>query len=145
MKPKKTTNRFSIIIITLNSCWSSLFSLQVSLITLVFPSTLASHCFDSASNFIIIIIIYSFRVFHISVSWWSFTGVWVTASLLKSPGLAVLNNTVVWMVSTRPPTFKSSSPSNSPLVTVPNAPITIGITVTFMFHSFFNSQARSKY
>ena len=27
------------------------------------------------------------RVFHISVSWWSFTGDWVTASLLKSPGL----------------------------------------------------------
>ena len=25
--------------------------------------------------------------FHISVSWWSFTGVWVTASLLRSPGL----------------------------------------------------------
>ena len=34
-----------------------------------------------------VIIIYSFRVFHISVSWWFFTGVWVTASLLKSPGL----------------------------------------------------------
>ena len=27
------------------------------------------------------------RVFHISVSWRSFTGVWVIASLLKSPGL----------------------------------------------------------
>ena len=26
-------------------------------------------------------------VFHISVSWWFFTGVWVTESLLKSPGL----------------------------------------------------------
>ena len=38
-------------------------------------------------NIIIIIIIFSFRVFHISVSWWFFTGVWVTASLLKSPGL----------------------------------------------------------
>ena len=35
----------------------------------------------------IIIIIYSFRDFHISVSWWFFTGVRVTASLLKSPGL----------------------------------------------------------
>ena len=30
---------------------------------------------------------YSLRVFHISFSWWSFTGVWVTTSLLKSPGL----------------------------------------------------------
>ena len=27
------------------------------------------------------------RVFHISVSWWYFNGDWVTASLLKSPGL----------------------------------------------------------
>ena len=36
---------------------------------------------------IIIIIIIFIRVFHISVSWWSFTGIWVTANLLKSPGL----------------------------------------------------------
>ena len=36
---------------------------------------------------IIIIIIYSFSVFHISFSWLFFIGVWVTASLLKSPGL----------------------------------------------------------
>ena len=59
--------------------------------------------------------------------------------------LAVLNNVVVWMVFTRPPTPKSSSPFNNPLVTVPKAPITIGIIVTFMFHSFFNSLARSRY
>ena len=52
--------------------------------------------------------------------------------------LAVLNNAVVWMVSTRPPTSKSSSPFSNPLVTVPNTPITIGIIVTCMFHSFFN-------
>ena len=51
--------------------------------------------------------------------------------------LAVLNNDVFRMVSTRPPTSKSSSPFNNPLVTVPKAPITIGIIVTFMFHSFF--------
>ena len=50
--------------------------------------------------------------------------------------LAVLNNVVVWMVSTRPPTSKPSSPFNNPLVTVQSAPITIGIIVTFMFHSF---------
>ena len=59
--------------------------------------------------------------------------------------LAVFKNAVVWMVSTRPPTSKSSSPFNIPLVTVPNAPITIGIIVTFMFNSFFNSIARSRY
>ena len=49
------------------------------------------------------------------------------------------------MVSTCPPTSKSSSPFSNPLVTVPNAPITIGIIVTCMFHSFFNSLARSRY
>ena len=59
--------------------------------------------------------------------------------------LAVLNNAVVWMVSTHPPTSKSSSPFSNPLVTVPNAPITIGIIVTCMFHSFFSSLARSRY
>ena len=50
--------------------------------------------------------------------------------------LTVLNNAVVWMVSTRPPTSKSSRPFNNPLVTVPKAPITIGIIVTFMLQIF---------
>ena len=59
--------------------------------------------------------------------------------------LAVLDNAVVWTVSTHPPTSKSSSPFSNPLVTVPNAPITIGIIVTSMFHSFFSSLARSRY
>ena len=59
--------------------------------------------------------------------------------------MTVFNNAVVWMVSTRLPTSKSSRSFNNPLVIVPNAPITIGIIVTFMFHSFFNSLARSKY
>ena len=52
--------------------------------------------------------------------------------------LAVLNNAVVWIVSTRPPISKSSRPFNNPLVIVPKVPITIGTIVTFMFHSFFN-------
>ena len=39
--------------------------------------------------------VYSFWVFHVSVSWWSFNGVWVTASLLKSPGLF----SVIWPFS----------------------------------------------
>ena len=59
--------------------------------------------------------------------------------------LAVLNNAVVWMVTTRPPTSKFSSPFCNPLVTAPKAPITIGIIVTCMFHSFFNSLARPRY
>ena len=59
--------------------------------------------------------------------------------------LAILNNAVVWMVSTRPPTSMSSSPFSNPLVIVPDAPITIGIIVTCMFRSFFYSLGRSKY
>ena len=49
------------------------------------------------------------------------------------------------MVSTGPPTSKSSSPFSNPFDTVPNAPITIGLIVTSMFHSFFNSLPRSRY
>ena len=59
--------------------------------------------------------------------------------------LTVFSNAVVWMVSSRPPTSKTSRPFNNPLVTVPKAPITIGIIVTFVFHSFFNSLGRSRY
>ena len=39
--------------------------------------------------------------------------------------VAVRNNLTVWMASTRPLISKSFSPFNNPLVTVPNAPITI--------------------
>ena len=59
--------------------------------------------------------------------------------------LTVLSNAVVWIVSTRLPTSKSSMPFNNPLVIVPKAPITIDTIVTFTFHSFFNSLARSRY
>ena len=59
--------------------------------------------------------------------------------------LADPNNAVVWIVSTLPLISEFCSPCTSPLVTVPSAPITIGITITFMFHSFFSSLARSTY
>ena len=58
----------------------------------------------------------------------------VSRTLLRI--LVVLNNAVAWMVSTRPPTSKSSSLFNSPSFTVSNRPITIELIVTFMFHSF---------
>ena len=60
--------------------------------------------------------------------------------------LAVLNNVVVYMVSTCSPASKSSSPFNNPLMTIPKAPITIDIIVTFMFHIFSNPcQGRGTY
>ena len=73
------------------------------------------------------------RGFHISVNWWLFTGVsWTLLSILSD-----LNNAVVWMASTRPLISKSSRPCTKLLVTVPSAPITIDITVIFMFYMFF--------
>ena len=80
-------------------------------------------------------------VFHWSLS--DRKSLQVSRTLLNI--LTVLNNAVVWMVSTRPPTSKSSSPFSNPLVTVPNTPITIGIIITCMFHSFFNCLTRSMY
>ena len=81
------------------------------------------------------------RVFHGSLSDSKCSQ--VSRTLLSI--LAVFNNEVVWIVSTRPPTSKSSSPFSNPLVTAPNAPITIGIIITNMFHSLFNSLARLRY
>ena len=51
--------------------------------------------------------------------------------------LAVLNNAVVLIVSTRHPTSKSFISFNYRLVTVPKEHIPIGICVTFLYHSFF--------
>ena len=59
--------------------------------------------------------------------------------------LAVLSKAVVWIVSTCPPTSKSSSPFSNPLVIGSKVPIKIGTIVTIMFHSFFKSLARSRY
>ena len=59
--------------------------------------------------------------------------------------LAILNNADIWIISTRPLTSKSSKPFNNPLVTALRTPKTIGTIVTIMFHSYFNSLARSMY
>ena len=59
--------------------------------------------------------------------------------------LADLNNAVIWMVSILPLIFNSSSLVSKPLETVPSAQITIGITVTFMFHNVLSSLTKSQY
>ena len=81
-------------------------------------------------------------VFHWSLS--DSKSAQVTRTLLSI--VAILNNVVVWMASTRPPSSKSSCPFNEPLVTVPKGPIMISIIVTFMFHSLsVPSQGRRTY
>ena len=55
------------------------------------------------------------------------------------------SNTVIRMVSTRLLISRFSNTCTSPLVSAPNASITIGITITFMFHSFLSSLASSRY
>ena len=59
--------------------------------------------------------------------------------------LAENNNAVVWTITSRLLISNFSSPSIDPLVTTPRAPFTIGITNTFLVHSFFRSLARSRY
>ena len=76
------------------------------------------------------------KFFHTTVSWWSFAGVRVTVSLLMAPHvpgtllaiLANLNNSVFRM---------DSSFDFQPPGTVLSVPITIVLSVTFMFQSFF--------
>ena len=53
--------------------------------------------------------------------------------------LANLNNVIIWMVFTFPLIYKFSCLCTNPFGIVPSAPITIGVTVTFMFHSCFFS------
>ena len=84
------------------------------------------------------LILFTLREFffsYISSSRWSFT------SHQYPSQYSDLSN-VVWIVSTRLLISKSSIPCTSPLVTVRTVVITIGITVTFMFHSFFQSPSK---
>ena len=87
-------------------------------------------------------IIYSLRVFQICLSRWSFTGVWETVSLLKSPGFF----SVFWSISLMQ-WFGWSQlvllfPSPPVLLLILRLPyqarqLRLVINVTFMFHSFF--------
>ena len=66
----------------------------------------------------------------------------VSTTLLRI--LSDFNNSALSMVSARALISKYSTPCTKPLVIVPSEPVTIGITVTFMFHGIFSSLARSR-
>ena len=59
--------------------------------------------------------------------------------------LADFNDAIFWLIYLRSPISNSSNSLSKPLGIVPRALITIGITVTFIFHYFFSYQARSNY
>ena len=61
---------------------------------------------------------------------------WTLHSILAYP-----NNTIVCIVSISPPT----SISSKSFKTVPRAPVTVGITVTLIFHSFLNCLTKFKF
>ena len=97
---------------------------------------------------VIIIIIIIMGVFHISVNWWSFTGVWETANLFKFPGLF----SVFWLSSIM--LYFAWSPL---VLLFPSPPIPLIIlcdctkSTNHNWHNchlqffFFNSLARSRY
>ena len=76
--------------------------------------------------------------------------VWVTASFLISPGFFSVFSPILkilWSGWSRFFLWFSNPPASfsNLLKTVPSAPTTNGITVTFIFHRYFSSLARSKY
>ena len=91
-----------------------------------------------STTFLLNILNYHYYYYHYYFTPWQF----FTSTL--ADGLS-LKFAVFWMVSIRPRISKSSSPFINPLVTVSRTPIIIGINVTFMFYSFFNSLAKSRY
>ena len=93
-------------------------------------------------RFVLLLLFYPFesfshqrqlRVFHWGLSDSKYPQ--VLSTLLSF--LADLNNVVVWMAFIRVLISNFSSTFTNSLVTVPSTPITIGITVTFTFHSVF--------
>ena len=77
-------------------------------------------------------------MFHICISKWSFIVVCMLANFLRSPKtyvLADLGNAMVWLVSILPVILNSSKPFGI----VNSAPTSNGITIIFMFPSFFFS------
>ena len=80
-----------------------------------------------------VLLLLLFESFSHQPSWWFLTWARVIASLHKSPGLF----SWLWPIIIMLLFGWSFSPFINPLGIVPSAQITTGITVTFMFHSFF--------
>ena len=81
-----------------------------------------------------------------SVSWWSFTGVQMTASLQDYSQYSHLLQLYHCLYDADSSSgFFSLNPLSQLLWNVPNAPSLTGITFTLLFHCFLSSLATSKY
>ena len=72
-----------------------------------------SLIWEVAFFIVLLLLLYSLRVFHTSISWWSFTGEGDKIPQISRTHLNILtdlNNAVVWMVSIRPLLSISSTP-----------------------------------
>ena len=124
---------------TKNTWWCSL--------NFEWPQISSGHQDFSSQSQFLSLLFYSFESFShqclMMVSHWSLNDSkslqfsWILLSIRVD-----LNNAVV---STCPLISWSSNPCISHLVTVSSGPITNGITITFMFHGFVCSLARSWY
>ena len=99
---------------------------------------------SSGKNVAISLLFCAFRIFLASLNWRFFSEHGVTASLLRIllSTLADFNSVVVWVVSIFPLTSSTPSLFSKFLGTVPSAPNTIDITVTFMFHTIASRLTR---
>ena len=60
---------------------------KVHVLVFLFFFSLIFALWSHGTAILLFLLFYSFRVFHTSVSWWSSTGICVTGSLLKFPGV----------------------------------------------------------
>ena len=103
-------------------------------------------CITTTTTTTIIIIIEFSHQRQLMVFRWSMsdnTSPQISRTLLSI--LVDCSSAVFWMVSMLPLISRFSSLFSKLFVTVPSARTTIGITFTLMFHSLFNSLARSRY
>ena len=93
------------------------------------------------------LLFHSLQIFHIRISRWSFTGVWVITSLLRSPGFFWVFEPILATLLSGWFDFLTDFQSLLQIF----GDCLKGINFNwcyldhFMFHCFFNSKARSKY
>ena len=91
------THTYIYIYISIYTCIWAIISICLSILVRI--SILLQ---PNAKSFCITPKILLLRIFHITISWWFFTGVWVTASFLMSPELFSVFWVVVYWPSTQP-------------------------------------------